>query len=456
MRLEARLPVAVIGGGPVGLAAAAQLVTRGLPVQLYERGATAAANVRSWSHVRLFSPWRFNVDAAAAALLQNSGWREPLPGVLPTGRELYELYLAPLAAALGPRVIETNTSVRSISRRGIDKVITHGRDKHPFLLTLEDAAGAWRTELARAVIDASGTWQSPNPLGASGIRVPGEARFADHIAYGIPDVLEAERKLYAGKVTLVVGGGHSAANAVLDLLTLAAAETGTRVLWAIRNTSLARIFGGGAADQLPARGELGTRLRRAVEARRLQVTLGFKAESVRSSADGLLVAGRVGADETVVGPVDRILVSTGQRPDLELARELRTDPDPWLECPRGLAAQIDPNLHACGTVMPHGYRQLAQPEPGYFAVGAKSYGRAPTFLMATGYEQVRSVVAHLAGDQAAADDVRLVLPETGICFDDLGADSPATCCTEAPPTCCPGAPSLERTPDILPAPESRP
>ena len=456
MTPEARLPVAVIGGGPVGLAAAAQLVARGLPVQLYERGATAAANVRSWSHVRLFSPWRFNVDAAAAALLQTSGWREPPPGVLPTGRELYELYLAPLAAALGPRAIETNATVRSISRHGIDKVVTRGRERHPFLLTVEDAAGAWRTELARAVIDASGTWQSPNPLGASGIRVPGEARFAEHIAYGIPDVLEAERKLYAGKVTLVVGGGHSAANAVLDLLALAAAETGTRVVWAIRNTSLARIFGGGAADQLPARGELGTRLRRAVEARRLQVTLGFKAESVRSSADGLLVVGRVGTDEMVLGPVDRILVSTGQRPDMELARELRTDLDPWLECPRGLAAQIDPNLHACGTVMPHGYRQLAQPEPGYFAVGAKSYGRAPTFLMATGYEQVRSVVAHLAGDQAAADDVRLVLPETGICFDDLGADSPATCCTEAPQTCCGGAPQLEGTPDILPVAESRP
>jgi hypothetical protein len=102
-----------------------------------------------------------------------------------------------------------------------------------------------------------------------------------------------------------------------------------------------------------------------------------------------------------------------------MTRELRLDLDPWLESPRALAPMIDPNLHSCGTVPPHGYKELAHPEPGYFAVGIKSYGRAPTFLMATGYEQVRSVVAHLAGDEVAANDVRLVLPETGVCTTDI-------------------------------------
>jgi hypothetical protein len=90
---------------------------------------------------------------------------------------------------------------------------------------------------------------------------------------------------------------------------------------------------------------------------------------------------------------------------------------------------IDPNLHSCGTIRPHGYKELSHPEPGYFAVGMKSYGRAPTFLMATGYEQVRSVVAHIAGDRAAADDVRLVLPETGVCSTDILGPDAAGCCT---------------------------
>jgi len=116
-----------------------------------------------------------------------------------------------------------------------------------------------------------------------------------------------------------------------------------------------------------------------------------------------------------LGPVDRIVVVTGQRPDLTLTRELRLDLDPWLESPRALGPAIDPNVHSCGSVPPHGYRELTHPEPNYFTVGIKSYGRAPTFLMATGFEQVRSVAAYLASDRAAAEDVRLALPETGVC-----------------------------------------
>jgi hypothetical protein len=125
-----------------------------------------------------------------------------------------------------------------------------------------------------------------------------------------------------------------------------------------------------------------------------------------------------------------------------MTRELRLDLDPWLECPKALGPAIDPNLHSCGSVPPHGYRQLAHPEPGYFAVGVKSYGRAPTFLMATGYEQVRSVAAYLAGDLKAADDVQLVLPETGVCTTNFGArsETDSGCCggpaTAAADACC--------------------
>ena len=288
------------------------------------------------------------------------------------------------------------------------------------------------------MIDASGTWATPSPLGASGTPAAGEAEHADRIAYGIPDVLGSERAHYLGRRVLVIGGGHSAANALLDLARLAEADARGHPVWALRSTSFIRIFGS-ANDKLPARGKLGQDLKQLVESGRLHVVTGFHAARVEARDGGLLVTG---SGTSTIGPVDRIIVATGLRPDLAMTRELRLDLDPWLESPRVLAPMIDPNLHSCGTVPPHGYQALAHPEPGYFAVGIKSYGRPPTFLMATGYEQVRSVVAHLAGDEAAANDVRLVLPETGVCTTDIpGLDlTESGCCGGRAPAasdaCC--------------------
>ena len=412
------LPVAVIGAGPVGLAAAAHLIARRIPARVYEAGDSVASHVRDWGHVRLFSPWRFNIDEMAKSILFDHGWREPPADVLPTGRELYDAYLKPLAAAPEIAAItDTGARVEFISRLGIDKVVSRDRVKHPFALTVTTAAGP-RIDLARAVIDASGTWRNPSPLGASGLRVPGEAELNGKIRYGVPDVLRRDQAEYVGHRVLVIGGGHSAANVVLDLAELAAQDATTRIIWAVRSQSLARIFGGGDADKLPARGKLGSDLKRLVDSGGLQVVTGFSAERVERTAEGIVVTGRTQSGRPL-HPVDRVIVSTGQRPDLDMTRELRLDLDPWLESPRLLAPMIDPNLHSCGTVPPHGYRELSHAEPDFFTVGIKSYGRAPTFLMATGYEQVRSVTAYLAGDQAAADDVRLVLPETGVCSANL-------------------------------------
>ena len=130
--------------------------------------------------------------------------------------------------------------------------------------------------------------------------------------------------------------------------------------------------------------------------------------------------------------VDRIVVATGFRPDLSFLGELRIALDPAVEAPPALAPLIDPNLHSCGTVPPHGIAELSHPEPGFTIVGSKSYGRAPTFLMATGYEQVRSVVADIAGDHEAARDVRLVLPETGVCNSDPLPQAAASGCCGGP------------------------
>jgi thioredoxin reductase len=335
---------------------------------------------------------------------------------MPTGSDLYEAYLKPLAETPEmAAVIETGTKVTAITRQGADKVLSRGRETKPFVLAVSSGKGSVRRDLARAVIDASGTWTAPNPLGAGGILAEGEAEHADHIAYGIPDVLGRDRDVYEGRTTLVVGAGHSAANVLIDLAKLAERDPATSIVWVTRGANLMRVYGGGRADQLPARGELGSRLKALVDSGRVTLVAGFSVTRVRTVGNRVVLKGERADGVREVGPVDRIVVTTGQRPDLNLTRELRLDLDPWLESSKALGPLIDPNLHSCGSVPPHGHRELAHPEPGFYTVGIKSYGRAPTFLMLTGYEQVRSVVAAIAGDLAAADDIHLVLPETGVC-----------------------------------------
>ena len=276
------LPVAVIGGGPVGLAAAAHLLACGLPVKLYEAGPAVGFNVRDWGHVRVFTPWRYCVDEAAIVLLKGHGWRAPAADHYPTGAELVSAYLEPLAATPElAAVIETNARVTAISRQGLDKVVSHGRETRPFVLAVASKKGV-RRELARAIIDASGTWSTANPLGASGLPAVGEAEFADHIAYGIPDILGRDRHLYAGRKTLVVGSGHSAANALLELVQLAKTAPRTSFSWATRSSNLARIYSGGDADQLPARGELGADVRALVDSGGVTLVTGFAAVSAPS------------------------------------------------------------------------------------------------------------------------------------------------------------------------------
>lgn len=424
------LPIAIVGAGPVGLAAAAQLARRGLPFRIYEAGETVAANLRDWSHVRVFTPWRHCLDEAAAELLTVHGWTPPEGDRFPTAGEIVARYLEPLAALpeIAPH-LETRARVSAVTRLGLDKVVSRGREERPFALRIATPAGE-RVDLARAVIDVSGTWATPNPLGADGLPAIGEHQHAGRLAYGIPDVLGRDRSLHAGRHTLVVGAGHSAANVLLDLARLAETAPGTSATWATRGRDLARVFGGGSADRLPARAELGSDVRDLVGGGRVELVTGFAATAVRDDADRLVIDGMTSAGPRRLGPVDRIVVATGQRPDHGIARELRLDLDPWLESSRALGPLIDPNLHSCGTVPPHGHRELAHPEAGYLVAGVKSYGRAPTFLMLTGYEQVRSIAAALAGDMAAADDVRLVLPETGVCTTrfDVGAAAGAGCC----------------------------
>jgi hypothetical protein len=315
-----------------------------------------------------------------------------------------------------------------------------GRERMPFEIRYQNGRGP-QVLYADAVIDASGTWGSPNPAGANGTEANGEAANLQHIAYGMPDVLGSGRFRYARKFVAVLGAGHSAVGTILDLAKLKVIEPTTEIVWILRGENPEKSFGGGLNDKLEARGELGRLFAQLVASGDVRVETGFHLTHIAATGPKLrLSAGSARCGRHV--KVDELIVATGFRPDLSFLRELRIALDPALECPPALAPLIDPNLHSCGTVRPHGARELAQPEPGLYTAGMKSYGRAPTFLMRTGYEQVRSIVAEIAGDKEAAERVELVLPETGVCSRPVAsaAGKDSGCCGGPAPSganaCC--------------------
>ncbi len=424
------LPIVVIGAGPTGLAAAAQIRSRGLTALVLEAGDYAGTSVREWSHVRLFSAWSELIEPEADRLLSTNGWTRPDPDGYPTGMDWARDYLQPLADALGSEV-RYGARVVGVTRRGRDLVVDSGRDAAPFVVHIATEQGSTRVE-ARAVIDASGTWSTPNPLGGDGLAAEGEPCAQDRIVYRVPDLTDpATRTRYAGKHVVLAGSGHSAMTALLALAGLASEEPDTRVSWIVRRGSTADAFGGGENDQLAARGALGQRAQAATSAGHVTTITGFRTVSATSSEDGTLRL--TSCDGQQLDSVDELVVVTGFRPDHSMLSEIRLDLDPVLQAPRVLAPLIDPNVHSCGTVYPHGAKELAQPESGFYLVGMKSYGRAPSFLALTGYEQVRSVVAEIAGDHEAAARVELVLPESGVCggaglFDEAESPGSSGCC----------------------------
>ncbi|MGW5433249.1 FAD-dependent oxidoreductase [Streptomyces sp. NPDC004059] len=431
------LPVVVIGAGPAGLAAAAHLVERGIEPLVLEAGPAAGAAVREWAHVRLFSTWGEVVDPAAEKLLAPTGWTRPDPATYPSGGDWAELYLQPLADTLGDRV-RTGALVTGVSRAGRDRIVDADRDQQPFVVHVQYADGREERLFARAVIDASGTWTAPSPAGGSGLAALGERTAADRITYRVPDLKDpAIRTRFAGKRTAVIGTGASAFTALAYLADLAKADDGasTHAVWILRRGISGSTFGGGVADQLPARGALGLAAKAAVDEGYADAVTGFRTEAIERDGDGRLVL--VAEDGRRLDAVDEVIVLTGFRPDLSFLSEIRLGLDERLQAPVALAPLIDPNQHSCGTVYPHGHRELAHPEQGIYLVGMKSYGRAPTFLAMTGYEQVRSVAAAIAGDLEAADKVELTLPETGVCggaglFDAPEAEQSGGCCAPAP------------------------
>ncbi len=426
------LPIAIIGAGPVGLAAAAHLLKQNLPFIVFESGSSVGENIRSWSHVRVFSPWKYNIDRVAKEVLEQTDWNAPNEDELPTGQELVEHYFRPLANL--PQVkpyIHLNSKVLSIGRKGLDKMKTRGRENKPFSIKVQEHENINYYE-AKAVIDATGTWNQPNPIGSGGVFAEGEQELNEHIFYGIPNVKAKHLERYKNKNVVVVGGGHSAINALLDLGDIQKEYPETQLNWILRKDNINKVYGGKQEDTLEARGALGIRIEQLVNSGKLNVYTPFHILKLAKKEDGIQIIGDQNGEIEAINQIDEIISNTGSRPNLEMIREVRIDLDASLESVFDLAELIDPNVHSCGTVRPHGEKELRHPEKDFYIVGSKSYGRAPTFLMATGYEQVRSIVAHMAGDIEAAERVELNLPETGVCSTDFATsekDDSVACCS---------------------------
>lgn len=400
-----QLPVLVIGAGPVGLAAAAHLLILGLDVRVFEAGPGPGTHLDEVRHVRLFTPWRYNVNNAASRLLADTGWNLPDQNGFPTAGELVDSYLRPLVAhPLLSHRIHFGACVTAVARLDRDKLGTPGRDTTPFVVRVSYVHGRSEEHIARAVIDATGTWGQPNPLGVNGLPANGEHELRDRIAYGMPDVLNESRARYAGKNVLVVGAGYSAAGALLAITELQDAVRGTRIHWVVRNSAPKWLERGPESDFLPARGRLGQALAEHIRAKRITLHTNFRIQSVQEGPSGL-VLNTVNDTGVKLQAIDEIIAATGSRPNFEPFRELVVRLDSRLECIEPLVSLIDPAVHDCVSAPLHGYRELTHPEPNFYVVGAKSYGRAPTFLLATGYEQVRSIASALAGDWEAADRV---------------------------------------------------
>lgn len=416
------LPVAIIGAGPVGLAAAAELMERGQDVVVFEAGPSAGHAIAQWAHTRFFSPWEYVVNDAAARLLEKHGWEAPEAAKNPSGAEFLRDYLTPLAQTPElAAVIRYGSEVLAVSKEGMDRTRSARRAQAPYQLQIRTCCGV-QTLNARAAIDASGTYGQPNSILSSGLPVH-DAAASERILSALPDVLNADRETFAGKHTVVVGAGHSAANTLLKLANLVRSGDGTRVTWVVRSKSPHRVYGS-AADELEARGKLGTDLQSLVRDGVIELVDSFEIDAASVTENRLILNGRR-RGESFTLEAEQAVAATGFRPNLSLLAEVRLAMDEIVEAPRALAGLIDPNMHSCGSVDPHGVAELSHPDANLYIAGMKSYGRAPTFLLLTGYEQVRSIADDLAGNHEAARLVQLVLPETGVC----STDADGGCCS---------------------------
>lgn len=393
--------LAILGAGPVGLDAALAGLQAGFDVTLFEAGSRPGANVRSWSHVRMFSPWEMNVSDRMRQALERAGTplqdRERRP---PTGEEFAERVLDPLFThgALAER-LRLGTRVVAVGRTGTlkhEEIANERRAARPFRILVRDAAGVERVEEAEVVIDCTGKSGPPNALGDGGIPAPGEAQVSDRIDRNLPDI-EGDPTPWEGRTVLVAGSGHSAQTAVRALAALGG--TGTRIVWVLRRAR--PDWGSPADDPLRERGALAATSEAFLHdaSGPVRAVPGSVVEALDPAGARIRVRLRLldGTVEEVV--VDRILSLTGRIGDDSLYRQLQVHECYAFAAPMKLSAAL---LGAaggsdCTEQTSHGVDTLRNPEPNFFILGDKSYGRNNTFLLRIGWQQVDEVFEALAG-----------------------------------------------------------
>ena len=393
--MNARRNIAIIGAGPVGLEAALAALAHGHRVSVFERG-EVGDSVRRWGHVRMFSPFGMNVSLRGIERLKKLGQPLPDPDAFLTGTEYVAQYLAPLAERLGEEIVHTNAEVAALGRCEIlkhEQIGARTRMETPFRLLLRRGTREWGEE-ADAIFDCTGTFATPNHLGDGGMPAVGEAAAKPLITYGVPDILGRQRWLFENRRVLVVGSGHSAATAVRDL----AAIPDTRIVWATRRgmtPPCLRIEN----DPLEERDRLSAEVNELAESDDIDFRRDSTVLALKQTDDGLMVMlGNSTGSESIV--VDRVIAAVGFRPDLELARELQARTCYATEGAYNLAASLlGEESGDCLAPRTGGVETLTHPEPGYFTLGMKSYGRSPDFLIRTGREQVEAVLGSLEKDE---------------------------------------------------------
>jgi thioredoxin reductase len=397
--------VAVLGAGPIGLEAALYARTLGLPVTIYERG-RVGEHLHRWGHVRLFSPFGMNCTPLGRAALRKRDPDHEFPADSDciTGKQHLAAYVEPLVKTeILRECLRSETQVVTVGRRGFlkeEEPASAKRGEQPFRLLLRDAKKVERIEEADVVLDCTGTYGQHRWLGEGGIPAAGESAAEPNIGYQLDDILGDRKANYAGKTVLVVGAGYSAATTVSNLATLGEQHGETWVIWLARSARMQpipRVTG----DPLKERDRLAVRAN--LLATRSDANVEFHPQSVIEAAEfvgpdkGFKVTARVAGKLRTWEP-DRVIGNVGYSPDRLLYRELQVH-----ECyaslgPMDLAASLLKHAGAdCLSIPAQGAAALRNPEPNFYILGAKSYGRNSNFLLRNGFEQIREVFTLITG-----------------------------------------------------------
>ena len=397
----ARHTLAVIGAGPVGLEAAALALELGFDVHVFERG-EVGAHLRGWGHVRMFTPWSLNVGPASARLLGAAGWTPPPADECPTGDEFADRVLLPLAATEALRArVHAHQQVVKVTRRGVlpqERIGDPARAEAPFRLLVRDAGGRESVLHAYAVLDATGTFGQPAWAGTGGSPARGELYLAPQMSYRPDDVLGLRRERHAGKRTLVVGGGASAATTVVALAKLATEAPGTQVTWVTRENGA--LAGEVADDPLPARAALFAAAHALRDGSDPAVTWIGGAEvegfEYNTGTHRYRVTLQLG-EQARIEEVEQVILNVGYVPDLSITSELQAHACWATKGSMKLASALLGGAAGadCMVAPEGGAALLAHPEPNFFVIGAKSYGRNSAFLARTGYAQAADALAAL-------------------------------------------------------------